>query len=79
MNAMIVLAVTLNQIIRFFTRFPRTHMRYVHLVTWPNLNMLVSTTGPHMFEKRGDSCYCRRSCQGTSKATPLFGIRVSVD
>jgi len=27
-------------------------MRYVHLVTWPNLSMLASTTGPHMFEKQ---------------------------
>ena len=47
----------------------RTHLRYVHLVTWPNLSMLASTTGHDMFEKQDDSYYCRRSCQGTFKPT----------
>ena len=54
-NAMIVLAVTLNQIIRFFTRFLRTHALRPFLVTWLNLSMLVGTTAPNMFEKQGDS------------------------
>lgn len=42
MNAMIDLAVTFN----LSRDCLRTHMRYVHLVTWPNLSMLVSTTQP---------------------------------
>ena len=70
-NAMIVLAVTLNQIIRFFTRFLRTHALRPFLVTWLNLSMLVGTTAPNMFEKQGDSAIVERSCQGTFKPTYL--------